>query len=65
MTVFSPGQAARLRLMVTTYKPTLCANMPSGSCDGSGGAGGAGEPPAPTQAPVPVPTPPPALTFLS
>ena len=47
MFMFSPGQAARMRLLIMQFKPTLCANMPGGSCDASA---------AP---PPPLPLPPP------
>ena len=48
-----------MRLLITQFKPTLCANMPGGTCDAS-------------QAPTPPPptpqgnvTAPPPLIFLS
>ena len=34
MSAFTPGQAARVRETVEQFKPTLCANMPSGVCRG-------------------------------
>ena len=33
MSEFTAGQATRLREVITQYKPSLCAAMPSGSCD--------------------------------
>jgi hypothetical protein len=35
-----------MRLLITQFKPTLCANMPGGSCDANAAA-----PPAPPPAP--------------
>ena len=32
MSEFTPGQAARVRETVEQFKPTLCANMPGGTC---------------------------------
>ena len=42
MSGFTPGQAARLQEVIMQYKPTLCENMPSGSCDGGGGGSAGG-----------------------
>ena len=63
MSEFTPGQAARLREVIMQYKPSLCAAMPSGSCDAAEGnvdaqsgppAGGEG-----TNTPSSPPPPPP------
>ena len=34
MSEFTPGQASRLREVISQYKPTLCASMPGQSCEG-------------------------------
>ena len=76
MSEFTAGQATRLREVITQYKPSLCAAMPSGSCDAAEGnvdaqsgppAGGEGsEPPSPepTSPPAP-PAPTPTTTACS
>ena len=57
MHVFSPGQAARLKLMILTHKPSWCThNQPFGSCDAQEG-GSAGEPRSPPPPPFPTLTP--------
>ena len=35
MSAFTPGQVPRVRETVEQFKPTLCANMPSGVCRGA------------------------------
>ena len=61
MSEFTPGQASRLREVISQYKPTLCASMPGQSCEGVEGnvqafSGSPGETPPPP--PPPSPTPP-------
>lgn len=36
MTEFSPGQSGRMRLSILQFKPTLCLEMPSGTCSDAG-----------------------------
>jgi len=65
MTVFSPGQAARMQLIIAQFKPTLCANMPGGSCDASIGSVSPPPPPPPLPPPPPAATPSPPRVFFS
>jgi hypothetical protein len=56
---FSPGQAARMQLLISQFKPTLCANMPGGTCDASKTP----QPPPPPAGNSTTPQPPPLVFF--
>ena len=64
MSEFTPGQAARLREIVSQYKPTLCSSMPGGSCEVDGGDVAAFSGPGESPPPPPTPSQPPPPSFI-